>query len=107
MKLGYLALFLFLFATPVYADSAAADCTVTPAGETVEGAKRPCMFSQRQGYVDLRYDGEDANFLELTPIEGIGSYTDQNGKFAFRQKGLGDKGQVFRTELGIVRVYWK
>lgn len=110
MKLGYLVLFLLIFSSPyvlpAYADTSAADRTITPKCETTEPEKRPCTFGQRQGYVDIRSVGEDANFLEFAPAEGVGNYADQDGKPAYRNKGLGDDGLVFTTEQGVIRVYW-
>jgi hypothetical protein len=106
MKAGFFALALMLLTTPAFADTAAADCTITPKGETTEPEKRPCTFGQRQGYVDVRFVGEDENFLELSPTQGAGNYLDQNGDPAYRNKGLGNKGLVFNGEFGTVRVYW-
>jgi hypothetical protein len=101
-----LAALVIALAAPALADSAEALCTITPKGETVEPDKRECVFSQRQGYVDIRFAGEDTFFLELSPLEGAGNFSDINGKPAYRKKGLGSDGVVFDTDIGIVRVYW-
>jgi hypothetical protein len=108
MKLGFAAISILLAAStaPAFADTVPADCTITPKGETVEPAKRECLFSQRQGFIDIRFVGEEVDVLELEPLEGAGNFKDQNGDPAYRRKGLGDDGQVFETTQGIVRVYW-
>ena len=97
---------LVTLTTPVLADSTTGFCTITPKGETVEPDKRECWFSQRQGYVDIGFADEQSAFLSLEPLEGAGNYKDSQGRPAYRQKGLGDKGTSFDTELGLVRVYW-
>jgi hypothetical protein len=106
MRLALVFVTLALLISPALADTSKAECTITPPGETVEPDKRDCVFSQRQGYVDIRFADEDTFFLELTPLEGIGNFNDINGKPAYRKKGLGSDGVVFEAEIGLVRVYW-
>jgi hypothetical protein len=96
---------LSILATPAFADSSTGLCTLTPKGEKVEPAKRKCWIYQAQGHVVVGYEDEDA-FLDLMPTEGLGNYTDPDGKPAYRNKGLGDKGVIYRGEFGTVRFYW-
>lgn len=96
---------LALLAAPALAASSTGECTVTPKGQKTEPSWRPCWFYQAQGHVMIGYEDEDA-FLDLMPAGGVGTFTDLNGKAAYRNKGLGDKGVVFNGEIGTVRFYW-
>lgn len=106
LRTALIAALMATCATPALADFSFAACTITPPGEAVEPARRDCIFSQRQGFIDIRFEDDEALFLSLTPTEGAGNFKDINGKPAYRQKGLGSEGEVFETEIGLVRVYW-
>ena len=75
------------WSTTIYADSAQADCEVRERGEKKRGQSGPCMFSQRQGYIDIRLtNGKE---YSLSPQSGKpGVYKDQEGR------------RVKRTEAG-------
>jgi hypothetical protein len=90
---------------PALADSLQSRCSIAETREATP-EPRPCMFSQRQGNVDIRWLDEDKPFLELTGIEGVGMYVDAEGEPAYRRKGLGSDGTIYETSLGFVRVYW-
>lgn len=90
---------------PAAADSLQSRCSVAMKGDP-EPAVRPCMFSQTQGNVYIRWLDEDEPFIALTGIEGVGMYVDGEGEPAYRRKGLGSDGQIYETRLGLVRVYW-
>lgn len=82
-----------------------ARCDVYPSGEDKASAVLPCTFSQRQGFV--RIERQDGVTYELSPTgSGPGNYLDQNGKAAYRQAGLGDRGQIYQLANESVYVYW-
>lgn len=62
-------------------------------------------FSQRQGAVSIQL--QNGQRYDLEPIGNTpGNYQDQNGKAAYRQDGLGDKGQIYRLATESIYVYW-
>ena len=64
---------------PAVADSAEADCEVRERGERKRGQSGPCLFSQRQGYVDIRLN--NGKEYSLSPQQGKdGVYKDQEGR---------------------------
>ena len=63
-----------------------------------------CTFSQRQGHVAI--DRADGVRHELSPQGSAGTYLDQDGKPASRQRGLGARGLIFRLARESVFVYW-
>jgi len=73
--------------TTTLADSMQADCEVREHGDKKRGQSGPCMFSQRQGYIDIRLtNGKE---YSLSPQQGkSGVYKDQDGR------------RVKRTEAG-------
>lgn len=82
-----------------------ARCDIYPAGEDRASGVVPCTFSQRQGAV--RIARQDGVTYELSPTGSEpGNYIDQNGQAAYRQAGLGDRGQIYRLANESVYVYW-
>lgn len=82
-----------------------ARCDIYPSGEDRASAVVPCTFSQRQGTVIITR--QDGITYELSPTGSEpGNYIDQNGKAAYRQSGLGDRGQIYRLANESVYVYW-
>jgi hypothetical protein len=87
------------------ADSVAARCDVYPRGEDRASAVVPCTFSQRQGYVTI--DRADGVRHELSPKgDQPGTYVDEKGRPAYRNRGLGSFGQIYRLADQSVFVYW-
>jgi hypothetical protein len=87
------------------ADTVDARCDVYPLREDKASDVVPCTFSQRQGYVTIVL--ENGMTYELTPSPTQAAiYTDQEGRPAFREDGLGDEGLIFRTAEGAIFVYW-
>ncbi|MFB2875345.1 hypothetical protein [Floridanema aerugineum] len=87
------------------ADTVTARCDVYPKGEDRATSTGPCTFSQRQGFVSIQL--ENGRRYELRPVGNQpGNYQDQNGQRAFRQSGLGDKGQIYRLANQSIYVYW-
>lgn len=100
-----LAALLFLALRPVSADTTEARCDAYPKGEDRATSTGPCQFSQRQGFVSIQWP--DGKRYELRPDADVaGNYTDQHGKPAYRQSGLGEEGLIFRMTDESVYVYW-
>lgn len=89
----------------VKADTVNARCDVYPAGQDRATSSGPCTFSQRQGAVGIQL--QNGRSYNLTPVGNQpGNYRDQNGRAAYRQSGLGDRGQIYRLANESIYVYW-
>ena len=100
-----LAAAVSLMAPAAHADTVNARCDIYLKGSDRASAVVPCTFSQRQGHVSI--DRADGVRHELAPKgDQPGSYVDQNGKPAYRQSGLGTRGQIYRLARESVYVYW-
>ena len=100
-----LAALLFTVALPATADTTEARCDVYPKGQDRATSTGACRFSQRQGFVSIQWP--DGKRYELHPDAKVaGNYTDQDGKPAYRQRGLGKDGLIFRMATESVYVYW-
>lgn len=87
------------------ADTVTARCDVYPKGEDRATSSGLCTFSQHQGTVGIQLENGDR--YDLVPVgEQPGNYQDQNGDAAYRQSGLGDKGQIYRLTNQSIYVYW-
>ena len=87
------------------ADTTRARCDIYPAGSDHIERMVGCSFSQRQGYVAI--DREDGVRHELAPTgEAPGNFRDEQGRAVYRQKGLGDQGQIYRFPDISLFVYW-
>jgi hypothetical protein len=87
------------------ADTIKARCEVYPKGEDRATSSASCNFSQRQGAVSIEL--ENGSHYYLTPVSyQPGNYRDQNGRAAYRQSGLGDKGQIYRLANESIYIYW-
>ncbi len=94
-------------ALPLAASAQTVDarCDIYPSGEDQASAVLPCTFSQRQGFV--RISRQDGVTYELSPTgSDPGNYLDQTGEAAYRQAGLGDRGQIYKMSNETVYVYW-
>ena len=87
-----------------HADTVNARCDIYPRGSDQALAMLACTFSQRQGHVAI--DRADGVRHELSPQGSAGMYLDQDGKAAYRQLGLGSRGQIYRLATESVFVYW-
>ncbi len=88
------------------ADTVKARCDVYHKGEDRVAFTVPCAFSQRQGFVSIRLP--DGTRYDLTPVGNEpNKYTDQNGQPAYRESGLGDRGEIFRLAERSIFVYWQ
>jgi hypothetical protein len=100
-----LAITTFGGALSATADTVKARCDVYPKGEDRATSSGPCTFSQRQGNVGIEL--ENGKRYDLTPSGNKpGNFKDQNGRPAYRQSGLGDKGQIYRLANESIYVYW-
>ena len=87
------------------ADTVNARCDIYPAGEDKASAVIPCTFSQRQGYIYI--DRSDGVLHDLSPVgDAPGNFLDQNKEPAYRQRGLGEDGLIFRFTDESVFVWW-
>jgi hypothetical protein len=88
-----------------HADTVNARCDIYPAGQDRATSSGPCTFSQRQGAVGIQL--QNGRRYDLTPTGNQpGNYVDQNGRAAYRQAGLGDRGQIYRLSNQSIYVYW-
>jgi hypothetical protein len=90
---------------PAKADTVNARCDIYPKGEDRAKSSGACTFSQRQGFVSIQL--KNGKRYELRPRGNQpGNYFDQNGRAAYRQSGLGNKGQIYRLANESIYVYW-
>jgi hypothetical protein len=88
-----------------HADTVQARCDIYPKGEDRASAVVRCTFSQRQGYVTI--DRADGVRHELSPKgDQPGTYVDEKGRPAYRNRGLGSLGQIYRLADQSIFVYW-
>jgi len=88
------------------ADTVNARCDIHPGGQRRASASVPCTFSQRQGYVAIQL--ADGTRHELSPKgDQPGTYVDAQGRPAYRNKGLGSRGQIYRLADQSIHVYWE
>lgn len=100
-----LAIASFCVKVPANADTVNARCDVYPKGEDRAKSSGLCTFSQRQGAVGIQL--KNGKRYDLRPVgSNPGNYRDQNGRAAYRQSGLGDKGQIYRLATESIYVYW-
>jgi hypothetical protein len=87
------------------ADTVRAECGFSHSPDDRPEQTSSCMFSQRQGYISIRIDG--GTELELAPFgDQAGNYRDQDNKPVYRQRGLGDQGQLFKLPDTYLFVLW-
>ncbi|MDS3860035.1 hypothetical protein RIF25_04355 [Thermosynechococcaceae cyanobacterium BACA0444] len=90
---------------PAYGDAVTARCDIYPQGDDRATYSGQCSFSQRQGVVAIKL--ASGQHYDLVPVgDRPGHYLDQNQKPAYRQAGLGDRGQIYRLEKVSIFVYW-
>lgn len=93
------------FASAASADTVEARCDVFPKGSDKASSSGLCSFSQRQGYISIQL--KDGTRYELSPSgDKPGTYVDQNGKPAYRQSGLGNRGHIYRLAKQSLFIYW-
>lgn len=93
------------FAVAANADTVDARCDVFPKGDDKATFSGLCSFSQRQGYITI--DLKNGTTYELSPSgDKPGNYVDKDGKPAYRESGLGKRGQIYRLSKQSLYVYW-
>ena len=81
--------------SPASADSAGARCGFSASRDQLPTRTSPCSFSQRQGYIGIAFEGGQR--FNFTPVgDAPGNYRDEAGRPVYRQKGLGQEGQLFK-----------
>ena len=95
---------LFALAGPARADTVEARCDIVAEGAARASVTLPCRFAQRQGVVTI--ERADGVRHELTPRGATGRYVDSDGRAAYRRRGLGDRGLIFRLAHETVVVHW-
>jgi hypothetical protein len=99
------AITALLSTAPATADTMQARCDIYPKGQDRASAVVPCTFSQRQGHVAI--DRSDGIRHELSPKgDQPGTYVDEKGRPAYRTRGLGSRGQIYRLADQSIYVYW-
>ncbi len=87
------------------ADSTDARCDIYPAGQDHTDNVVPCVFSQRQGFINIFL--EDGTEYALSPYsDDPGVYKDAQGRIVRRELELGDQGLIFRLPDESIYVYW-
>ena len=90
--------------------AAAADTMRALCGFSASAGERPannksCLFSQRQGFISITLDGGER--FEFSPVgDSPGNFTDGDGNAVYRQRGLGEEGQLFRLPGRYLYVIW-
>lgn len=88
------------------ADTVNARCDIHPGKQHRASVSMPCTFSQRQGYVAIQL--ADGTRHEFSPSsDQPGTYVDGKGRPAYRSKGLGSRGQIYRLTDQSIYVYWE
>jgi hypothetical protein len=73
---------------PLAADEQQAECEVREHGDKKKGQSGPCLFSQRQGYIDIRLN--NGKTYSLSPQGGSNKFRDQDGKSVKRTEASGN-----------------
>jgi len=71
------------------ADEAQANCEVREHGDKKKGQSGPCLFSQRQGYIDIRLN--NGKTYSLSPQNKANTFKDQDGKKVTRTEASGNE----------------
>lgn len=87
------------------ADWTQARCEISPAASENPPRVLPCVFNQRQGYINI--DSGDILSLDLEPVNDTpGEFRDQQGKTVIRHVPPQGNSQIFETDDGRVEVVW-
>jgi len=87
------------------ADVIEARCDVFPVGTERAIYSGLCSYSQRQGNISIELTTGER--YELSPDgDQAGNYLDAMGWAAYRESGMGEKGQIYRLAEVSVFVYW-
>lgn len=102
----WLALAVIFTAVPtVLGDSVRSRCGYSERAGADPETYHPCIFSQRQGYINVSIGGDMSH--QFSPDGDLaGTYLDQAGQRVYRKKGLGEKGQLFQLSDQYLYVLW-
>jgi hypothetical protein len=97
MKSKVTSAFLFIAITSLMSPAARADLTEASCefyrhGDAKHDRWGPCIFSQQQGYIDIRL--QNGARFNLSPRDDANQYRDHEGNKVDRTKSSGDR-QVF------------
>ena len=81
--------------TDVLADEQRADCEVREHGDKKKDQSGSCLFSQRQGYIDIRLN--NGKTYSLSPQGRADTFKDQDGKTVKRTEASGSS-QKFKWD---------
>lgn len=101
-----IAISLSSIAMPSLADSHKSRCDVYHKRQGELVTSTACTFFQRQGFISIyRDDGINYN---LSPVEkaNVGTFEDEDGRWVYRQSGLGSKGLIFKMPTEYLYIYW-
>ncbi len=84
---GLVATFLAVPFTDTLADEQQADCEVREHGDRKKHQSGACLFTQRQGYIDIRLN--NGKTYSLSPQGNADTFRDQNGKNVKRTDASG------------------
>ena len=86
-------------------DSVNSRCGYSGRADTDPETYQPCVFSQRQGYINISL-GSDTSHILSPDGDFAGTYLDQAGQRVYRKKGLGKRGQLFQLSGQYLYVLW-
>ena len=87
------------------ADSMRSRCGYSDSANQAPDAYQPCVFSQRQGYINVSFAGDVKH--QFSPDgEAPGTYLDQDQNRVYRKKGLAERGQLFQLPHRYLYVLW-
>jgi len=87
------------------ADSIGSQCGYSDSADKAPATYEPCVFSQRQGYINVSVGGDVKH--QFSPDgEAPGTYLDQDGNRVYRKKGLAEPGQLFQLPNRYLYVLW-
>jgi hypothetical protein len=102
----WLAFTVIFTAVPtVLGDSVRSRCGYSERAGADPETYHPCVFSQRQGYINISIEG-DTPHLFSPDGDLAGTYLDQAGQRVYRKKGLGERGQLFQLSDQYLYVLW-
>ncbi len=88
---------------PAQAESLRSFCKYVPNDNSSYTVARPCVFSMRQGLVDIIWDDGVINSFVPNPEQPF-TYTDQRGGLVYQQSSTANK--TYQMEQGNLYVYW-
>lgn len=96
---------IFFLVLGARADSMHSACGFSSSAEQLPEETAPCIFSQRQGFINVSMD--DGRSFEFSPAgDQPGNFRDTEGNAVYRLRGLGTEGQLFKLPDAYLYVFW-